>query len=274
MLLNLATGAAILYVLFSLLWGLNYNRPPLADELQLEVTEYNREQLKALIRLLSERANTTREWVLEDENGHFTTGQHYSEIFARAPLGYFAIATEYPLLAGNYGRPKAIFASPLMNYTFITGIYTPFTGEANINVATPETTLIFTTMHEMAHQRGIAHENDANFIAFLTSVSHPDVDFQYAGYLNALSYARSALNQIAPDKLAALNPLLSVGVINDLNYRTAFWQSYQGPVEEVMTQMNENYLRANGVAEGVQSYGLVVDLLLAYYQEELANYCD
>ena len=80
-----------------------------------------------------------------------------------------------------------------MSYTNITGIYSPFTAEANVNVSVPKSTLLFTTMHEMAHQRGFASENEANFIAYLTCIAHPDVDFQYSGYLNALNYVNRAL---------------------------------------------------------------------------------
>jgi len=276
MLLNMASGAAVLYFAFMVLWGLNYNRPTLAEEIQLEIVDHSTEDLIALIRLLTHGANTAREAVLENEEGVFTTNEHYREVFARAPLGFEVLGEEerFAFLLGTYGRPKPIFASPLMNYTFITGIYSPFTGEANVNIAVPETTLLFTTLHEMVHQRGVTQENETNFIAYLTCLAHPDADFQYSGYFKGLGYARSALRRTDPDALLELNGLLSQGVIDDINYEVDFWRDYQGPIEETFTQINESYLKANGVTDGVESYGQVVDLLLAHYSHELNDYRD
>ena len=193
-------------------------------------------------------------------------------MFARAPLGFDEAAIVYlPALGGNYGRPKALFTSPIINYTFIVGVYSPFTAEANINVAVPDSTLLFTTMHEIAHQRGIAREDEANFIAFLTSVVHPDADFRYAGYLAALNYTRAAIRRTNPELLPELNDLISDAVSRDIAFVNDFWREFRTPIEETFTQINNTYLRFNNVEEGVGSYGLVVDLLLAYFHDELEN---
>ena len=272
MILNLLSMTFIAYAAFVFLWGLNYSRPPLINELGLVLLEENPEELKALARLLTERTNYARENILTDKDDLFTTKQKKREVIQRAALGFEAIETKYPFLAGHYGPPKPILASSLMNYTFITGIYSPFTGEPNINIKTPELTLLFTTLHEIAHQRGIAQENEANFIAFLTSISHPDSDFQYAGYFNALGYVRAALREIDSECMTEFNSLLTQGVINDINYRSDFWSNYQGPLENTFQKMNESYLKANGVSEGNMNYGLVVDLLLSYYRNELVYY--
>lgn len=53
---------------------------------------------------------------------------------------------------GNYSKAKIILNSNLLSYTSITGIYSPFTGEANININQPLTSMPFTILHEMAHK--------------------------------------------------------------------------------------------------------------------------
>lgn len=263
--LNVLSSASLLYFIFITLWGLNYYRIPLEDTLQLNLSPRSVEELVTLYNDLITQTNESREQVLETNEGIFTTNETVTDLFKRAPLGYEAAATQYPFLGGDYGLPKAVFLSDLMSYTNITGIYSPFTAEANVNVSVPETTLLFTTMHEMAHQRGFASENEANFIAYLTCIAHPDVDFQYSGYLNALSYVNRALARVDREQLILLNEKLSDGVRRDLNFQTKYWKQYEGKVEETFTQMNQTYLKLNGVTDGVQSYGRVVDLLLAYY---------
>ena len=229
---------------------------------------HDREELIALYEQLIQQVNEARLNTRENEQGIFIANGSYHDIFKRAPNGYEHAAQTYPVLSGTYGIAKPILASKLMNYTNITGIYSPFTAEANVNVAVPDSTLLFTTMHEMAHQRGYASENEANFIAFLTCIHHPDPDFIYAGYLSALNYTNVALAKVDSESLIELNAQLSDGVRRDMRYLNEFWAQYEGKVEETFNSMNQTYLTLNGIKDGVRSYGRVVDLLLAYYDHE------
>ncbi|MEE1238064.1 MAG: DUF3810 family protein, partial [Turicibacter sp.] len=54
----------------------------------------------------------------------------------------------------------------------------------------------------------------------------------------------------------------------DLRYLNEFWAQYDGKVEKTFNTMNQTYLTLNGVIDGVQSYGRVVDLLLTYYDDQ------
>ena len=54
-----------------------------------------------------------------------------------------------------------------MTYTHISGIYTFYTGESNININYPDFVVASSATHEMAHQRGVARENEANFVSFV-----------------------------------------------------------------------------------------------------------
>lgn len=266
-LLNLLASLSTIYFVFIIFWGLNYYRTPLEQTLQLTVRPHSVEELTSLYDTLIIQTNEARTKVPETSDSIFTTKQSPQQIFIRASKGYEVASLNYPLLKGDYGSPKAIFLSKWMTYTNITGIFSPFTAEANVNTNVPESTLLFTTLHEMAHQRGIASENEANFIAFLTSLYHPDPDFQYAGYLSALNYTRQALARIDSDLVTIRNNKLSEGVKRDLNYQYEFWAQYEGEVEQTFTQLNQTYLKLNGVSDGVQSYGRVVDLLLAYFDK-------
>jgi hypothetical protein len=80
-----------------------------------------------------------------------------------------------------------------MTYTHISGVYTFFTGEANLNVNFPDYVLPYTAAHEFAHQRGIAREDEANFVAFLVCMESDDAYIRYSGALNIYEYVVSAL---------------------------------------------------------------------------------
>ncbi len=264
-LLNTAAFFSAVYFLFMSMWGFNYLRPHFAETIGVQVTEHTSMQLVELYEYLIEATNTLSEKAVRDENGHMMIPDGYRSVFERAHLGYNEASKVFPSLSGNYGKPKPVLASEAMNYTGIAGLYFPFTGEANVNVAVLDVSIPVTTLHEMAHQRGYANEDEANFIAFITSKLHPDIDFQYSGHLLALSHTASALIEEDPYLLQELNKRLSVHVINDIRRNHEFWKQYEGKAEKISSAMNDTYLRANGVSDGTKSYGRMVDLLLGYY---------
>lgn len=268
-LFKLVSLGTILVLLFYWEWGFNYHRIPLSTTLNLTQNTFTTKELGHLYDYLIERVNTLRPFMNEDENGHITLTGGYQQVFARADLGYLELAKRYPIFYGSYGSPKPILNSELMNYTGITGIYSPFTAEANVNIAILPQSLPYTTLHEMAHQRGFASEDECNFIAFLACKFHPDLEFQYSGYLLALAYTNNALASADSETLKQLNAKLSDKVREDIHYNNVFWQQYSGPVEKASSKVNDTYLKSQGISDGERSYGRMVDLLLSYYQDDL-----
>lgn len=274
--LNILSIISIGYFLFIVLWGLNYNRTPLQETI---ISNYNNsynnnvsfeghtvEELANLYKFLIDKTNETRKLVLENENGVMKANSDYKGILSRAQMGYDNIVDFLPQVGGSYSKAKYIISSNLMCYTGITGIYFPFTGEANVNVAVPDMYIPSTTIHEMAHQRGYASEDEANFIAYLGSINHPDVDFNYSGYILALNHTTNALYSADYDAYVELSKEISDEVKTDLRYNRDFWKKYEGKVNEISSKFNDSYLKANGVVEGTASYGKMVDLLLSYYK--------
>lgn len=275
LLLNILSILSIAYFLFIILWGLNYNRLPLETSLidsynvkynkSISNVDKTKEDLFNLYKYLIESANETRKLV-KSNNGIMKTNTNYDGIIKRAHIGYERILDSFSNIDGNYSNAKHIISSNLMCYTGITGIYFPFTGEANVNIAIPDVYIPSTTLHEMAHQRGYASEDEANFIAYLTSINHPDEDFKYSGYILALNHTANALYNIDYDAYATLSKNISDDVKNDLKNNIDFWDKYDGKIDEISNEINNTYLKSNGVSEGVKSYGKMVDLLITYYK--------
>ena len=273
-LLNILSIISIAYFLFIILWGLNYNRIPLETTLiknynlkynkSISSIDKTKEDLVNLYEFLIERANETRKLV-KSNNGIMKANTDYKGIINRAYLGYENISDLFPNLSGNYSDAKYVISSKFMCYTGITGIYFPFTGEANVNIAIPDIYIPSTTLHEMAHQRGYASEDEANFIAYLASINHPDIDFKYSGYILALNHTANALYSTDYDAYINLSKNISEDVLSDLNNNRKFWDKYEGKIDDISNEINNTYLKANGVSEGVKSYGKMVDLLLTYY---------
>ncbi|HHV65942.1 MAG TPA: DUF3810 domain-containing protein [Peptococcaceae bacterium] len=253
----------VIYFSFILIWGLNYNRLSFAEIAGLEVQESSVEELAELSGRLIARANELRLSLPEDSRGVFQLEGGFEAVRTLAPLALAKAGEIYPELKGNFGRPKPVFLSELMSYTGITGIYFPFTGEANVNVDIPDSQLPATTCHELAHQRGFAREDEANYIAWVACNLSEEPAFQYSGVQMALIYAMNALYEHAPEKALELQQQYSPQVARDLKHISEYWKKYEGKAEEVVSDINDAYLKSNRQAEGVQSYGRMVDLLLA-----------
>ncbi|NLW16096.1 MAG: DUF3810 domain-containing protein [Firmicutes bacterium] len=257
------TIALFAYAAFTLLWGLNYHRQPLAEILGLEVGPASIQELVDLCTDLLQRTNELRQLQVEDENQVMTLAGGKWRALGRAPLGYRELAKQLPQVAGHFGPPKGVRLSKWWSYTGTAGMYFPFTGEANVNMAMPDVNIPVVACHELAHQRGFAREDEANYLAYLACINHPDVEFQYSGLFMALSQAMRALQRVDGEAFAALRAQYHPGLIRDLEANRDFWQAFSGPIEQLSERMNDAYLKSNRQADGVQSYGRMVDLLIA-----------
>lgn len=262
-LINILTIISIVFFTFIGTWGLNYYRMPFADIAGLEVHPASVYELEDLCRDLIERANILRSSVSVDRSGNVDIPGSSRDILNNCYKGYEAISGIYPELGGSYGQPKPVLLSELMNYTGICGVYFPFTGEANVNIAIPESTLPSTASHEMAHQRGFSREDEANYISYLACSAHPDANYKYSGILLALAHSMNALRNADKDSFIKLAESYSEGVRHDLKSIKEFWARYEGPVERTTDRINDTYLKANNQKDGVRSYGRMVDLLIA-----------
>lgn len=269
--INVLVFMSILYFAFVSMWGLNYYRLPFSKIANLHIEKASTYELALLCKDLIFRANNLRQKIHENSQGVMSFSNGYSHVFDRAHLGYARLSSIYPELSGKYGKPKGIHFSNGMSYMGLSGIYCPFTGEANVNILAPASLLPSTTCHEMAHQRGFSREDEANYIAYLVCNFHPDVDFQYSGTLLALIHSMNMLSKYDQDQYKQLVATYSDGISRDLAAIRTHWEYYEGPIEKASTKLNNAYLKSNRQSDGVQSYGRMVDLLIAEYKKTHKN---
>lgn len=261
-----AGGAVML--LFLLLWGFNYQRQPLANNLNLEGRQTRPGELEAICALMVSRLNASYEGARTKLDWSNEKGLPLS----RQQL-YDALETSYQSLTilgraseGGYGPPKPLTLSPLLSRFGISGIYSPFTGEANYNEEAPACDLPYVIAHEKAHQRGFAREDEANFVGFLACVNATDPFVRYSGYLQAMPRVMGVLATTNEDEYRVLLSRIGQGARADLQSRAAFWQMRESRVlGEVARKTNNTYLKANRVRSGIANYDEVTALIINYF---------
>lgn len=253
----------VLFFAFVALWGLNHFGPSISDRVGLAVTQYSKEQLAAAAGYMADQATLWADQVPREADGSMTTD--FVAWAKQANTGYDVLAQENGFFAGSKAPVKKLLSGRLFSYMGFTGIFIAYTGESNVNPETFSASLPFTMCHELAHRLTVAAEDEANFCAFLACLENPDPAFQYSGWYSAFVYTYNAL--YAADRTLAAQVWERAGetLRQDCSRANAHYDQFEGQVQEVAQKANDTYLKVFKEESGVQSYGEVADLLIAWY---------
>lgn len=254
--------ALILAALYMTNCGINYHRNSFAESIGLKADTYTVDELKGVCMELTERVNTYAGQVERDADGVMVLSGNERE---EAVAAMERLGEKWDALAGYYPKPKPLAFSAFLSVQNLTGIYSPFTVEANYNQDMTPYNIPFTACHELSHLRGFMQEEEANFIAWLACKDAPETELQYSGSMLAWIHCMNVLYEEDRAAWSEIREILSEEADVDLRANSEFWDKWDGAVAEVSEQINDNYLKANGQKDGVQSYGRMADLVVVYY---------
>ncbi len=269
-LVGIIAFCSVIYFCFYLFWGLNYYREPLSKNLGYQKSKYSNEELYQLSTLFIERLNDIQVQITGSDSTKVENPYSQSEMYQMARQGYDSLALTYPQFTYKYGTAKNSLMSLVQSYNGTSGYLNPLTGEAHVNKRIPKTSFPTTTCHEMAHQIGLAAENEANFVGFLAAVHNKDIYFQYAAYRMAVRYAIFELYRRDPERYKPVFSSLNLGIKKDFKHSNEFWNSFENPLEPLIKKGYNAYLKSNKQAKGVDSYNYVVDLFVQYFKNEIS----
>ncbi len=262
---GLAGFAAWMYAAFVFTTSVAYNGSTLAAKLGLEKAAVSVEELKETAEYMRDRMNEELDEIEFRYGGSSIMPYSVSEMNDKLLEAYDRISEEYPFVPRLYSRVKQVALSEPMTYTHMSGMYTYYTGEANLNINFPDYNLPFTAAHELAHQRGILPENEANFMAFLVCTASDDPYIRYSAYANMVEYLDNALYSADYEVFAEVYSSLDPRFIYEMRSYNTFFEKYRDNVAAtVSSAANDTYLKAQGQTAGERSYGMVVDLAVAW----------
>lgn len=257
---TLALIASILFLTFEALFGGLYAAESRISSLGLEVKKRPVSELEALCTELGEKANALSAKL------EYEVSPPDEEAFVRTAEDIAEVVSDYT--GADQTPPKYVLASETMSYTNITGVFSPFTGEANVNRNDLQIALPFTMTHELMHRWGVTAEDEANAYAFIILSETDDPFYNYSASYTGLLYALPKLRSADRDAYDRVIASLSDKVKGDINAYHDHWKKYEGKTAEISDSINNAYLVINGETDGVKSYGKVVDWLLAYREKK------
>ncbi len=251
-----------------------YQCTPFAEK-YLSPSGHTRTQLTELYSLLIDNANTLAKQVPRDSMNCF---EYNGDVNKEARKAMKKAGETFPQLKGYYPKAKPIQFSYFMSQSHLSGIYFPFSLEANYNDDMCRTNLPETVCHEFSHLKGFIQEDEASFIAFYaTTQCSDDISFQYSGYLEALEYVHNQIYKNNITDAYYLTDNISDNVRRDW-FRFLpdnYWEENEKkeviPTETVSTVSTtalDTNIKINGRTEGVETYSLMVELLLDFYYPE------
>ena len=261
--LQIFNFSLILYLVFKLCWGLNYSRLPVAYQLGISNDKYTKPELLSLGNFLIKKVNTLqpqrkprRKWTIPElEKAADTAYQNMARLNA-----FF----NYPVPA-----VKFVLNEMLITRLGVEGYYNPLSGEANVNMHLPNTSLPFVTCHEIAHQLGVGREDEANLIGYLAAIHSDDIEFQYSAYYAMLRSVLVEVGKALPEIYSEVYFTINKKTIAELERDRAFWLKYNSEMYGYMDMSFDKFLKLNNQAKGTDSYQDIVLWLYNIHKKDL-----
>ena len=249
-------GAALLYLVFLLTWGLNYRRVPLMDKLDFDAARASPEAARALLATAADRVNALY------DHAHAAHRQTAAFDGPDSPLAAGFMRAQRDLGAVRVARPGRVKHTLLDVYfrrAGVDGMTDPYFLETLVAADLLPFEQPFVVAHEWSHLAGYADEGEANFVGWLTCLGGAEAD-QYSAWLFLVGEVLASLGGADRAELAsrlAPGPRADRRAIADRLRRqvnphvaAAGWRVY------------DRYLKANRVEAGTASYAGVVRLAL------------
>ena len=261
---------SLLMLLYSAGCGVNYYRQPFIDRSSYESAEFTSDELEEFCRYAADQINISSEnsdhspYIYPQKNDLADSAVRAMQILSAADMADCSCSS----LMGFYPRPKQLtFLSRFFSMMGVSGIYSPFTIEANINGEMTDLEKPFTACHELSHLKGFMNEGEANYIGWLACIGSDDPAFNRSGWLIAWIYAGNSLYSADPEKYAAVRLNLPHDALTELEENSRFWDSRRNSASDIQDKVNDAYLKSNGQDQGIRTYNQLTEHMLMWYRQ-------
>jgi hypothetical protein len=250
---RIARLAAIAYLGFFLLWGLNYRREPLSARLDHSNA---RVTVTAMAELAAHAVGHLNAFHRMEGPGAWP---QLAEIQEWLQPAFEEAQLELGMQRTARGaRPKVTLLQPYFRATQIDGMTDPFLLETLVNSELLPFELPFLVAHEWAHLAGYANEAEASFVGWLTCMKGDE----YSRYSAWLFLYSQLLRHLPHNERAVVTNGLDSAVMLDLAAVSGRLSRSSSRLQVVSSKVYDHYLRANRVSGGIKSYDGLVALVV------------
>jgi hypothetical protein len=269
---RVARDSGIIVMLFYVLWGFNYARPPFAARAGWPAwAGADAGELAALAAQAVDASNQAYLAIHGTADAGVPTALPADTRALEAAIdeGWVRAARLLslpPIAAAPFGRAKWPWTTLLQRFGIL-GAYFPFTAEANLPRGLPAMSVPATMAHEKAHQRGSTSEAEAGFLGFVASALAPHPLSRYSAAMSARSQLLTGLFAVDPAAARRIGAQLLPGPRRDIAALRDWFGRYNSFVMAVGSALNDRYLRANRVRGGTDDYARAAWLLVGFARQ-------
>lgn len=249
---------SVVVVVFFWCWGFNYSIDHLAKA-EITPVEPNARILKTAYHNVMSRAFKQRSSFADDSLLQMESFASEAEIEEAVQT----VLQNYSMHTAHEVPMRKLKPAAILRRLGISGIYNPFSGEANIDSGLDPLNELFTAAHEFAHAYGIAGEAEANFVAFLACHQLATPKAKYAADYVLWRYVAYELI-ISGEDLTEL-PETPDLLMQDRKAIRQLALQYPTIWPELSEQVNDTYLKSQGIESGVKNYSAFI--LLVFNEE-------
>jgi hypothetical protein len=249
---------------FFFLWGFNYGRIPLVQQINLKTEPVLIDSLKLELEKVTVKVIAAREKLDPAARKSLADGllPKKLESLCRTAVEQTLTELNYPVAGRVRGRilpTKGI----LLRFSS-SGVYWPFVGEGNIDGGLHRIQQPFTLCHELAHGYGITNEGICNFLAYLATQKSDNEYVRYSGLMCYWRYIAIAYQRFAYEEYQAFRAPLPKGFQADLDRINESLDKYPDILPELRYAAYDSYLKSQGISEGMKSYSSIIMLVRAW----------
>ncbi len=267
MLLSILAFLCGVIFFFLVLWGYNYGRVSVEDQMGIVPKPLDQEAL--LLELETATAELVEAYlVIENLDSQSIANfvfQPDLEAIIRPEVASTLSAFDYPSPA----RPRARMLKPqgVLLRISTAGFYMPFVAECNVDAGLHPLQIPHVMAHELAHGYGFGDEGSCNFWAYLTCKNSKQPIIKYAGLLSYWRSVAAQYNWLNPEDYKRHRATMPEGILHHMREIRTQMDKFPDILPAVRDATYNAYLKAQGVEEGLLSYSRVVLLVSAYRKE-------
>jgi hypothetical protein len=240
-------------VLFYWLWAFNYRRNDFGTRFEVTVPKLDSAALTAELYYALNLMKTQRSQDPSEYNP--------VEIEKLVRPSVRAICAQFGYNSPGTIRVKALHPKGSLLRIKTAGFYFPHAGEAYVDAGLHPIQLAFTMAHEMCHGYGATDEGACNFLAFLATQASPDSSIRYSGALGYYRYVAGAYRYYFPEAYQRFREELPAVIQRDLDEINRAMRRYPDFFPKWRDQIYDQYLKIQGIKEGMASYDNIIDLV-------------
>ncbi|MEM9917589.1 MAG: DUF3810 domain-containing protein [Bacteroidota bacterium] len=252
---------------FLVLWGFNYGRIPLEDQIDIKPKPLDRRELLEELSFFTPKLMENRRLVSTDSfplDAQDLPEDLHPQI--RKVVEANLLDMGYP----DAGEPRLRQLRPqgVLLRISTAGFYMPLTGECHVDAGLHPIQLPFVMAHEYYHAYGFTDEGSCNFMAFLACIRSEDAFIRYAGYMGYWRYLAGGYRQADRKIYGSYYRSLPLELRKDLKAIRDRMDEFPDILPEVRNLAYNTYLKAQGIEEGIKNYSRIVMLAAAWRKKE------